>query len=299
MKPTPEEILAQLDRTEDGEYITPQTNLWQIDPKGKISGGSAWRVDRSWSFQKRDGYLLFSSEAAALRSVRSASETAAEDMKSLVSTLAELLTVVTSAGHWSNDGESYTMYGDTYHPSLIESIVEQLQCVDDLLHDEGHVSLAKQVPGRTVRVEPEIDPAIRKTPFATLLPAGWHNEADTQRIKDLESHVVGLQMKAESDLKIIEQQKRVITKQRNRVITKHDSEDAYELICWAARREVSLTCGLRFPHVMHSAQDMVLTLETENTAFTHLVKRNDNSSLGVLFEDAMRHLKDQCEGSSA
>jgi hypothetical protein len=248
MKLTPEEILAQLDRTEDGEYITPQTKLWQIDPKGKISGGSAWRVDRSWSFQKRDGYLLFSSEEAALRSVRSASETAAENMKSLVSTLAELLTVVTSAGHWSNDGESYTMYGDTYHPSLIESIVEQLQCVDDLLHDEGHVSLAKQVPGRIITAS-AVDPAI--------------------------------------------------VEQRNRVITKHDSEDAYELICWAARREVSLTCGLRFPHVMHSAQDMVLTLETENTAFTHLVKRNDNSSLGVLFEDAMRHLKDQCEGLSA
>ena len=68
---TDEEILSQLQKTEDGEYITPETELWQIDP-------GAWRVDNVFSFQRLDDHPIFSSEAAAERSIRDDSQVAAD-----------------------------------------------------------------------------------------------------------------------------------------------------------------------------------------------------------------------------
>ena len=204
---TDEEILAQLLKTADGEYITPQTELWQIDPEGMIEEGGAWRVDNVFSYQRLDDYPVFSSQAAAKRSIRDASQVAAdqyEHVKNLVGCLAELLAAVTSAGHWSNDGESYTFYGDTHGHIFIESIIEKLKLADELLDTDGHVSFVEQVPSRVITMGAE--PAIRKTPLTPSLSEPWHNDADLARIKDLESHIVGRQVKAESREKLIKQQ---------------------------------------------------------------------------------------------
>jgi len=90
---TDEEILSQLQKTADGEYITPETELWQIDP-------GAWRVDNVFSFQQVDDHPIFSSEAAAKRSIRDDSQVAAdqcEHVKSLTGCLTELLAATRSA----------------------------------------------------------------------------------------------------------------------------------------------------------------------------------------------------------
>jgi len=82
---TDEEILSQLEKTADGEYITPQTDLWQIDPQGMIEDGNAWRVDNVYSYQRLVDYPVFSSEAAAKRSIRSAEQMAADRITDLES----------------------------------------------------------------------------------------------------------------------------------------------------------------------------------------------------------------------
>jgi hypothetical protein len=71
---TPEEILSQLEKTEDGEYITPQTVLWQIDPEERIGTDNPWRVDTVYSYQRLVDYPVFSSEVAAKLSLRSAEQ---------------------------------------------------------------------------------------------------------------------------------------------------------------------------------------------------------------------------------
>jgi len=280
---TDAEILSQLEKTEDGEYITPQTELWQIDPQSMIEDGNAWRVDNNYSYQRLVDFPVFSSEAAAKRSIRDASQVVAdqyEHVRNLACHLAELLAAVTSAGHWSNDGESYTMYGDTYHPSLIESIVEQLQCVDDLLDDEEHVSLAKQVSEPVVRAEPA--------------------EADTQRIKDLESHIVGMQVKAESDLKIIKQKTDQIKALQEALHEQRAADkQTYSLACWAAKHEVKLQFYRRYSHIPYDQdtnREMVMELQTPAASSTQLISRGDNvPSMGKLFQDALMTLRDTQE----
>lgn len=158
MKFTDEEILAQLEKTADGEYITPQTELWQIDPEGMIEEGGAWRVDNVFSYQRLDDDPVFSSQAAAKRSIRDASQVAAdqyEHVKNLVGCLAEWLTAVTSAGCWANNGERYMFYGDSYLPTAIGKIVEALQLADELLDDDGHEPWAEQIPDRIIATKVE------------------------------------------------------------------------------------------------------------------------------------------------
>jgi hypothetical protein len=89
------------------------------------------------------------------------------------------------------------------------------------------VRIEHEVSGRTIRAEVygiapgtslhRVRDALRavregmsvpkvEEPAVHSLTAGWHKETDQKRIKDLESHIVGMQVKAESDAKLIKQQ---------------------------------------------------------------------------------------------
>jgi cephalosporin hydroxylase len=121
---TPEEILSQLEKTEDGEYITPQTELWQIDPESMVEDGNAWRVDNVYSYQRLVDYPVFSSEAAAKRSIRSAERSirsAEQRIKDLESHIVGL------QGKAESDAK------------LIKQQVDQIKALLDALHEQRNV----------------------------------------------------------------------------------------------------------------------------------------------------------------
>jgi len=184
-----------------------------------------------------------------------------------------------------------------------------LQRVTDALHAvrKGMLEVETTCPDKHVEV-----PAIRKTPVQNPLHKDWHNEKDTQRIKDLESHIVVMQVKAESDQRIIEQQKRLIKKHEQTIYDSRKVQeeqikqltetadaqrdpDSHGLACWAAKHDVTLKFYRQNSHIPYdhdTSRQMILELATADAASTQLVKNKDSFPLGTLFQRGLIQLRE-------
>jgi len=111
-----------------------------------------------------------------------------------------------------------------------------------------------------------------------------------QRIKDLESHVAGLQEKVNAQEQLI---KEYVEQNRELHEELHDkrAEDlrAYDLASWGLAEGVSLRFLKRFGHSVGN-HDIVLELSTSKVAVETLITRNEPLPLEQLFIETLMRL---------
>jgi len=118
----------------------------------------------------------------------------------------------------------------------------------------------------------------------------WHNEADLQRISDLEFHIVGLQEKVNAQDQLIKEH---VEQNRELHEELHDKRAkdfrTYDLASWGLTEKVSLRFLKRFEHSVGN-HALVLELRTSKVAVEQLITRNEPLPLEQVFIKALLKL---------